>query len=74
MSVNEALEIVRETYSGSEENHKLADAADVLSIEVRFMRDIGRRAQALLTECIMRGMPVTQEVADVRNALLDTSR
>jgi hypothetical protein len=74
MSVNEALEIVANTYSGAEENYKLADAADALAVEVRFMRDIGRRAQALLTECIMHGMPVTQEVADVRNAILDTSR
>ena len=42
--------------------------------EVERLQALGRRAVAIIADAICHGMPITQEVADVRNQILDSSR
>ena len=75
MKVNEALEIVKERGGRPrEDDWELIDAAMVLAQEVETLRDLGVRAQAIITDCIVRSMPITDEVAYVRNNILDHNR
>ncbi|WP_146534790.1 hypothetical protein [Rubripirellula reticaptiva] len=46
-----------------------------LKATVIVVAELNKRAQAIITEAIMHGMPITEEVADVRNQIVGaTSR
>jgi hypothetical protein len=38
------------------------------------LTEMNRRAMAIITDAIMHGMPITPEVADVRNQIVGSSR
>lgn len=46
-----------------------------LKAAVIVVAELNKRAQAIITDAIMHGMPITEEVADVRNQIVGaTSR
>lgn len=49
--------------------HCLADTCMELAAEVDHLRDLNDRALAIIAEAIMHGMPITEEVAAVRNGI-----
>ena len=67
---NEAGEFISPGKSRLNRDEEMTHEVRLMAGEIRRLRELNKRAQAIITEAIMHGMPITEEVAAVRNEIV----